>query len=102
MTAADEDRPTMRLFVAMPGTNLGADAKWKNPEDVKFFFGKVRDALVERLGSDVDLIIEKEKRGGGVIHDSIPTTPTPGAASVARSGAWPSRIRPRSTTGTFS
>ena len=55
----------------MPGTNLGTDAKWKNPEDVKFFFGKVREALVERLGHEVELIIEKEKRSGGVIHDSM-------------------------------
>ncbi len=68
---AGGDKPALRLFVAMPGTNLGADASWKNPEDVKFFFGKVRDALAERLSRDVDLIIEKEKRSGGVIHDSM-------------------------------
>jgi len=71
VTVAGEDSSALRLFVAMPGTNLGSDAKWKNPEDVRFFFGKVCETLVERLGRKVELIIEKEKRSGGVIHDSM-------------------------------
>ena len=71
MTVAGEGRSAIRLFVAMPGTNLGTEAKWKNPENVKFFFGKVRDTLAERMGREVDLIIEKEKRRGGVIHNSM-------------------------------
>ena len=71
MATAEEESSALRLFVAMPGTNMGADAKWKNPDDVKFFFRKVRNELAERIGRKVDLIIEKEKRSGGVIHDSM-------------------------------
>ena len=38
---------------------------------MKFFFGKVREAPVERLGRKVELIIEKEKRSGDVLRSPL-------------------------------
>lgn len=55
----------------MPGTDLGPDATWKRPDDVRRFFEKFRGALEEKLGQSVELVVEREKREAGVIHDSM-------------------------------
>ena len=61
----------LTLFVALPGTHLGDAAHWKNPEDLKVFYEKVRAALTERLARPVELIMEKERRRSGVVHATM-------------------------------
>lgn len=61
-----------RLFVAMPGTNMGDAAEWTDPEKIKtHFYAKVADALKEKLARPVELVIEKDKVLGGPIHASM-------------------------------
>lgn len=67
-----DDQSTLRVFVAMPGTNMGPNATYKNPESVKAnLLQPVVDKLRTRLGCDVKLSIEKDKRAAGVIHESM-------------------------------
>ena len=68
----------IRVFLAVPGTDLGSDAIWKNPKDVRNFFSKVARRLEEHLSErrdhlsrPVQLVVEKEKHKAGVIHDSM-------------------------------
>ncbi|KFB69566.1 tetratricopeptide repeat protein [Candidatus Accumulibacter vicinus] len=62
----------LRLFVAMPGTNMGASAEWKAPDQIKLhFYEPIRKALAERLSREVELVIEKDKVLGGPIHASM-------------------------------
>jgi hypothetical protein len=56
----------------MPGTDMGANATYKNPESVKAnLLQPVVEKVKERLGREVKLFIEKEKRQTGVIHESM-------------------------------
>lgn len=62
----------LRIFVAMPGTDMGPNASYKKPESVKAnLLQPVVDKLKARLGRDVRLTIEKDKRESGVIHESM-------------------------------
>jgi hypothetical protein len=64
-----EDLPPLRIFVAMPGTDMGANA-YKNPESVKAnLLQPVVERVKERLGRELKLSIEKDKRQAGVIHE---------------------------------
>lgn len=56
----------------MPGTDMGPNATYKNPEFVKQnLLTPVAEKLKLKFNQDVDLIIEKDKRQGGVIHESM-------------------------------
>lgn len=56
----------------MPGTDMGPNASYKNPEAVKAnLLEPVVKELKIRLGRDVTLSIEKDKRESGVIHESM-------------------------------
>ncbi len=62
----------LRLFVAMPGTDMGPGALWKDPEQIKRrFFEKIRQDLEQILSQKVELVIEKDKVSGGAIHPSM-------------------------------
>src|SRR5205085_8657996 len=66
------DSNSLRVFVAMPGTNMGPNAIYKNPEAVKENLLKpVIEKLSAKLGRKVELVIEKDKRQAGVIHASM-------------------------------
>jgi tetratricopeptide (TPR) repeat protein len=66
------NQPPLRIFVAMPGTDMGSRATYKNPESVKAnLLQPVVDKLKERLGRDINLSIEKDKRAAGVNHESM-------------------------------
>lgn len=94
------DKKPHTLFLAAPGSNMGADAKWKKPEDVRRFFEKVARLLGEHLGREVTLQVEKERRQSGAIHTTmfkaiyesdifIGTSPVPILMSASRWGfAW--------------
>lgn len=46
----NKNNEPLRVFVAMPGTDMGASARWKDPEEIKkYFYQKVE----ERLSFDV-------------------------------------------------
>ncbi len=66
------DSTPLRLFVAMPGTHMGPNASYTNPEAVKAnLLVPVVEKLKARLGREVTLSIEKDKRESGVIHESM-------------------------------
>jgi len=66
------DTTPLRVFVAMPGTDMGANATYKNPEAIKAnLLQPVVDRLKARLGREVTLTIEKDKRAPGPIHPSM-------------------------------
>jgi pimeloyl-ACP methyl ester carboxylesterase len=66
-----ESQP-LRIFVAMPGTDMGPNASYRKPESVKAnLLQPVVEKLQSRLKRPVELIIEKEKRVAGVIHESM-------------------------------
>lgn len=68
----EQDHTPLRVFVAMPGTDMGPSARWKDPEQIKkHFFQKISDRLEEVIGRPVDLVIEKDKVLGGLIHASM-------------------------------
>lgn len=65
------DHP-VRIFVAMPGTTMGEHATWRDIEEIKEeFLERIRLQLKRQLRRDVDLVIEKDRYEGGVIHDSM-------------------------------
>jgi Flp pilus assembly protein TadD len=62
----------LRIFVAMPGTEMGPNASYTNPESVKAnLLQPIVDKLKVKLGCEVILSIEKDKRKSGVIHESM-------------------------------
>jgi tetratricopeptide (TPR) repeat protein len=69
--AAGEDR-ALRVFVAMPGSKMGADAAWDDPDQIKRrLYGKVRESLEAKLSRRVELIVEKDKHQPGSIYRSM-------------------------------
>lgn len=67
-----EELKPLRIFVAMPGTDMGPNAIYKNPESVKAnLLEPVVNKLKERLKRDVKLFIEKDKLEPGDIHESM-------------------------------
>ena len=62
----------LRVFVAMPGSDMGASARWKEPEQIKkYFFQRISERLQKALRRPVKLVIEKDKVLGGSIHASM-------------------------------
>lgn len=66
------DSDPLRVFVAMPGTNMGPNAAYKNPDAVKKnLLQPVAEKLSAKLGRKVELVIEKDKKQAGLIHASM-------------------------------
>lgn len=66
------DASPLRIFVAMPGTDMGPNAIYKNPESVKDNLLKpIVEKLKTKLGREVVLVIEKDKRIVGNIPESM-------------------------------
>lgn len=64
--------PPLVIFVAMPGTDMGPHATWRNTAEIKqHLYEPVADQVKATLGREVDLRIEKDKIGQGVIHRSM-------------------------------
>ncbi len=62
----------LRIFVAMPGTTMGATALWNNPDEItQMFFGGIRERAASELHRVVALFIEKDKEGSGDILASM-------------------------------
>ncbi len=60
------------IFVAMPGTDMGPHATWRNAAEIKqYLYEPVADQVEAALERKVDLRIEKDKIGQGVIHRSM-------------------------------
>jgi Flp pilus assembly protein TadD len=63
---------SLRVFVAMPGTTMGPNASYQDPKAVKEnLLEPAIERLQSKLGVPVDLVIEKDKLVGGVIHESM-------------------------------
>lgn len=62
----------LRVFVAMPGTNMGEQSPWKNIDEIKqYFYTPICKGLEKKLKRKVSLVIEKDKPDGAIIHDSM-------------------------------
>lgn len=62
----------LRMFVAMPGTTMGRQARWADITEIKRrLLQPVADRLRERLDRPVLLVIEKDKLGSEVIYPSM-------------------------------
>lgn len=65
------DEP-MTIFVAMPGTTLGANAKWTDIEEIKRdLYQPIADAVGAKLGTKVVVQIEKDREAAGPIHHTM-------------------------------
>ncbi len=74
MTARDTyaDAACLRVFVAMPGSDMGDEATWRDPDQInRRFYMVIADRLRSELGRAVDLVIEKEKHLAGPIYTSM-------------------------------
>lgn len=68
------EKDTLRIFVAMPFSDekLGADAKWKNSQEIETaLYEEVGQELGRRLGKKVEVWTERKKKLRGTIHDSM-------------------------------
>ncbi|MEU3917791.1 tetratricopeptide repeat protein [Streptomyces sp. NPDC029004] len=71
-TGAATDAPDLRIFVAMPGSTMGAAAAWSSiPEIRRRFLEPVAERIGEQMGCRAELVIEKEKTATGAIHRSM-------------------------------
>lgn len=71
-SVSDGPSRTVRIFVAMPGSSMGAQARWSNiPEIRRQLLEPVAALVSEALGCKTELIIEKEKTSMGTIHRSM-------------------------------
>ena len=69
--ATEPDR-SLRVFVAMPGSNMGDNAAWQDPGQIKRrLYEKVGEALEKELGRTVELVVEKDKYRSGSIYSSM-------------------------------
>lgn len=65
------DEP-MTIFVAMPGTTLGARAKWTDIKQIKAgLYDPLAEKLAARLGRPVKVRIEKERQESGPINHTM-------------------------------
>ena len=55
------------LFVAMPYTQLGTDAKWGKPQSVAAFYEQVRKRIAQKMKRKVILRIEKDTPKSGLV-----------------------------------
>lgn len=63
--------PRIRMFVAMPGTTMGENAWNDIPEIKSNLLEPVADGISERIGREVELVIEKDKLSIEPIHRSM-------------------------------
>ncbi|MFE7838767.1 tetratricopeptide repeat-containing protein [Streptomyces sp. NPDC057474] len=71
-TVSDEPPRTVRIFVAMPGTSMGTQARWDNiPEIRRRLLEPVADLVGGELCCETELVIEKEKTLMGTVHRSM-------------------------------
>ncbi|WP_200306111.1 tetratricopeptide repeat-containing protein [Streptomyces adelaidensis] len=71
-SAVGEPPRIIRIFVAMPGTSMGTQARWTNiPEIRRQLLDPVEALISEALGCETQLSIEKEKTFMGTIHRSM-------------------------------
>ena len=62
----------LRIFVAMPGSTMGAGASWNDIEEIKQqLLEPAARRLGKRLGLPTELVIEKDKLTSGPIHPSM-------------------------------
>jgi tetratricopeptide (TPR) repeat protein len=67
-----KDKHRLRMFVAMPGTDMGESARWADPNQIKIhFFEPISIKLQQKLKTPVDLVIEKDKDISGFIPISM-------------------------------
>ncbi len=67
-----DEPPAVRIFVAMPGSSMGEEARWTNiPEIRRRLLDPVATRVGRALGCETDLVIEKEKTFMGTIHRSM-------------------------------
>jgi tetratricopeptide (TPR) repeat protein len=59
------------LFVAMPYTDLGPNAKWKKVPAVERFYEQVRRTVEAKMGRPANLHIEKYAPRSGLVMDSM-------------------------------
>ncbi len=66
------EKSLIRVFVAMPGTNMGESASWQNIDEIKmFFYEAIGDKLQQVMQCQVELVVEKDKVLQGNIHASM-------------------------------
>lgn len=62
----------LRVFVAMPGSTMGEEARWGDIEEIKLrLLDPMATRLAEELGRPIQLVIEKDKLTSGPIHSSM-------------------------------
>ena len=62
----------MRVFVAMPATDMGANSTWKDPGEIgDHFYRPICQELRKKLKRPVEIVIEKEKPQPAIIHDGM-------------------------------
>lgn len=70
--ASAEDRRTLRMFVAMPGSSMGQQATWDDiPAIRRRLLEPIATQIEEQLACKVDLVIEKEKSPVGTIRRAM-------------------------------
>jgi tetratricopeptide (TPR) repeat protein len=66
------DADPLRVFVAMPGSTMGSQARWNDIGEIKqTLLAPVAARLGEELSRPVELVIEKDKSTAGPIHPSM-------------------------------
>ncbi|MBO0517122.1 tetratricopeptide repeat-containing protein [Streptomyces beijiangensis] len=66
------DAPAIRVFVAMPGSTMGATAAWSDIAMIKRrLLEPVAEGIGRQMGCRTQLVIEKEKTATGAIHRSM-------------------------------
>jgi len=63
------ETPMLHIFVAMPGSDFGPNAKYKSVDAIKTeVLNPVCELLSNKLNRRVELVIEKDRRAAGSIH----------------------------------
>ncbi|MCA1704538.1 MAG: hypothetical protein LC808_15260, partial [Actinobacteria bacterium] len=66
------DGNPLRIFVAMPVKTMGKDAPWGNVKEIRRkLLTPAKDEIARRLGREVELVIEDEKKASGHIPTSM-------------------------------
>lgn len=66
------DRKLLRVFVAMPVKTMGEDAPWGDVKEIRQkLLSPAASEIGKRLGCDVKLVIEDEKKSPGHIPSSM-------------------------------
>ncbi len=66
------DSKSLLMFVAMPGTDMGPSAHWREPASIiEHFYNAISTELVKRLQREIKVVVEKEREQSGVIYRSM-------------------------------